>query len=73
MARMERASENVGKVGEIERRRSAKDTSKKDTAPLADSVLIFDGSFRLRHRRERTTTIRKYNDLQEAGGHLSPC
>ena len=24
-------------------------------------------------RRERTTTIRKYNDLQEAGGHLSPC
>jgi hypothetical protein len=25
------------------------------------------------YRRERTTTIRKYNDLQEAGGHLSPC
>jgi hypothetical protein len=27
-------------------------------------------------RGERTTTIRKYNDLQEAGGHLvlaSPC
>ena len=22
---------------------------------------------------ERTTTIRKYNDLQEAGGHLSLC
>src|ERR1700728_3385672 len=22
------------------------------------------------YRRERTTTIRKYNDLQEAGGHL---
>ena len=26
-----------------------------------------------RYRRERTTTIRKYNDLQEAGGTLSPC
>jgi hypothetical protein len=25
------------------------------------------------YRRERTTTLRKYNDLQEAGGHLSPC
>jgi hypothetical protein len=24
-------------------------------------------------RRERTTTTRKYNDLQEAGSHLSPC
>ena len=24
------------------------------------------------YRRERTTTIRKYNDLQEAGGHLVP-
>jgi hypothetical protein len=25
------------------------------------------------YRRERTTTIRKYNDLQEAGRHLGPC
>jgi hypothetical protein len=25
------------------------------------------------YRRERTTTISKSNDLQEAGGHLSPC
>ncbi len=25
------------------------------------------------YRRERTTTIRKYNDLQEAAGDLSPC
>src|SRR5260370_31270082 len=25
------------------------------------------------HRCERTATIRKYNDLQEAGGALNPC
>ena len=34
---------------------------------------IFRFDFNPCYRRERTTTIRKYNDLQEAGGHLSPC
>ena len=31
------------------------------------------GDLNLCYGCERTTTIRKYNDLQEAGGHLSPC
>jgi hypothetical protein len=39
----------------------------------AKSNPIFRFDLKPRRRRERTTTIRKYNDLQEAGGHLSPC
>jgi hypothetical protein len=33
-----------------------------------EPILRFD--LNPRRRRERTTTIRKYNDLQDAGGHL---
>jgi hypothetical protein len=46
---------------------------------LPSRINIGDLGWRLRrdlnpcYRRERTTTLRKYNDLQEAGGHLSPC